>query len=279
MAKAGDRSEAPLDAANAERLRIVLLGYLAHRSGDRALAEDLTQEAMVHVVQDLPEFRGAADLRTWARRVALNVWHDHLRRQSANPTERAASGDQFSVGALLDSIGPRSPAPAPDDAYDRRVTHDCLIAAARRLPLAEREIILLHDFGVIALERAALRSAAPSAPRRFVYTVRAVISRSSAGPSVRANRERSERSCAPRKRRRRHHRDRWPARPDARGGIDHGRVSRCEDAVARRPRRGDRGEVSALLHDAVRHRRQARRLRQGGARRRGDRNQGDGEVA
>jgi len=155
MAKASDQGKAQLDAANAERLRGVLLAYLARRAGDRTLAEDLTQEAMVHIIKGLPEFRGNADLRTWARRVALNVWHDHLRRRSANPTERAGSGDQFSVGALLDSIGPRSPALAPDDAYDQRVTHDCLIAAARRLPLAEREIILLHDFGVIALERAA----------------------------------------------------------------------------------------------------------------------------
>jgi RNA polymerase sigma-70 factor (ECF subfamily) len=146
---------APLDGATCERLRADLLSYLARRTGDRTLAEDLAQEAMVRVLRGLPSFRGAADLGAWARRVGLNVWRDHLRRRAASPVGRAAAGDAFSVGALLDSIGPAAPAPMPEEAYDRQVTHDCLIAAARRLPLAERGIVLLHDLGAVPLEQAA----------------------------------------------------------------------------------------------------------------------------
>jgi RNA polymerase sigma-70 factor (ECF subfamily) len=146
---------APLDGATSERLRAELLAYLTRRAGDRTLAEDLVQEAMVRVVRGRPGSRGVADLGAWARRVGLNVWRDHLRHRAASPAERAAAGDAFSVGALLDSIGPAAPAPMPEEAYDRRVTHDCLIAAARRLPLAEREIVLLHDLGAVPLEQAA----------------------------------------------------------------------------------------------------------------------------
>ena len=156
MVKARDaRGERGLDGETAARLRTDLVGYLKRRTGDRPLAEDLAQEAMLRVVRGLPAFHGTAELRTWARRVALNVWRDYLRRRATSPAERAASGDRFSVGALLDAIGPAPPAQPPEDAYDRQVTHDCLIAAARRLPLAEREIVLLHDLGAIPLAQAA----------------------------------------------------------------------------------------------------------------------------
>jgi RNA polymerase sigma-70 factor (ECF subfamily) len=151
----GSLGKAPLNDATAARLRADLVGYLTRVAGDRTPAGDLAQEAMVHAVQGLPDFRGGAKLRTWARRIAQNVWRDHLRRRAASPAERATSGEPFSVSALLDAIGPAAPALPPDDAYDRHVTHECLFAAARRLPLREREVILLHDFGTISLEQTA----------------------------------------------------------------------------------------------------------------------------
>jgi RNA polymerase sigma-70 factor (ECF subfamily) len=144
-----------LDEASAEALRTELRRSLHARTADATVAEDLAQEAMIHVLSGLPRFQGKADLRTWARRIALNVWRDHLRRRAANPVQRAAKGEAFSVLAVLDSMGPTAPGPELEAAYDRKVTHECLLAAARRLPPAEREILLLHDFGAVALERAA----------------------------------------------------------------------------------------------------------------------------
>jgi RNA polymerase sigma-70 factor (ECF subfamily) len=144
-----------LGRLDAERLRSDLVHFLTFRTADPALVEDLAQEALVHVLRGLPGFEQKADLRTWARRIALNVWRDHLRRRAARAAERVTSSSDFSVLSILDSIGPTAPAPLPEDAYDQQTTHECLLAAARRLPLAERELILLHDFGVVPLERAA----------------------------------------------------------------------------------------------------------------------------
>lgn len=140
---------------SAKRLRENLFRFLSARTTDSALAEDLAQEAFVRVLRGLPDFKGRASLNTWARRIALNVWRDHLRRRAASPAERAADGDQLSILSVLDSIGPAAPIAAPDVAYERRTTHECLLVAARQLPVSEREIILLHDFGAIPLERAA----------------------------------------------------------------------------------------------------------------------------
>jgi RNA polymerase sigma-70 factor (ECF subfamily) len=144
-----------LDGQAAERLRADLVGFLARRTGDPVLAQDLAQETLVHVLRGLPRFRGAAALRTWARRIALNVWRDHLRDRAANPAVRASQGDQFSVAALLDSLGPAAPMPRAEDVHDRRATHGCLLDAVRKLPVAARRLILLHDFGEMPLEQAA----------------------------------------------------------------------------------------------------------------------------
>ncbi len=144
-----------LDAHTAEGLRGYLLRFLAQRSGDPALAEDLAQEALVHILRGLPGFRGAAGLRTWARRIALNVWYDHLRRRAAKPTECASKGGELSVEVPLDRLVPAPRSSLLDDAYDRRTTQDCLLDAVRQLSLAERGIILLCDFGDIPLKEAA----------------------------------------------------------------------------------------------------------------------------
>jgi RNA polymerase sigma-70 factor (ECF subfamily) len=131
------------------------LRFFAQQSGDPALAEDLAQETLVHILRGLPGFRAAAALRTWARRIALNVWYDHLRCRGARPAARASEGGELSGEVLLDRLGRTSPTPLPDEAFDRRATQHCLVDAVRQLSPAERGVILLRDFGDIPLEEAA----------------------------------------------------------------------------------------------------------------------------
>ena len=158
MAKAPEAGTitAPPGEAVIQRLRVDLVRFLARRTRDQALAEDLAQEALTRVLVALPRFHGAASLRTWARQIALNLWRDHLRRRSASPVAKAAAGDVFSVSALLDTIGPTPPAPDPGDVHDRQATHECLMQAARQLPPAEREVVVLHDLQGVPIEVAAL---------------------------------------------------------------------------------------------------------------------------
>lgn len=146
---------APLDGKTAADLRAELVMFLARRTRDATLAEDLAQQALVQVLAGLPRFRGNATLRTWVRRIALNVWHDHARRQAASPAVRAARGDSFSVTALLDALGPAPPVAPVEDALDRRATQHCLFDAIRQLPADARRILLLHDYGDMPLEEVA----------------------------------------------------------------------------------------------------------------------------
>lgn len=43
-------------------------------------AEDLTQECFIRVFQRLSQFRGDASVRTWIKRIAINLSLEHLRR-------------------------------------------------------------------------------------------------------------------------------------------------------------------------------------------------------
>lgn len=144
-----------LDGETAARLRADLVAFFSRRTRDRAFAEDLTQQAVLQVLRGLPRFRGAASLRTWALRIAANLWRDHLRRQAASPIERAAGEvDNEPAVSTLATLGRRPPALA-EEAHDRRATHDCLLTAVRELPVEARRILLLHDFGDMPLAEAA----------------------------------------------------------------------------------------------------------------------------
>jgi RNA polymerase sigma-70 factor (ECF subfamily) len=154
--EAPPKAPSNLNAEALQQLREDLVRFLTRRtSGDAALAEDLAQESLVHVLRGYPQFRGTAALRTWARRIAANVWRDHMRKLASNPVDRAAAGSAFSVAAILDALTPQRTAAGPELAPDRAATHNCLLGAVRQLPLNQRRVVLLHDFGDMPLEEVA----------------------------------------------------------------------------------------------------------------------------
>jgi len=142
---------AGLDPETAAGLRKELVRWLARRAGNADLADDLAQEAFVHLLRGLPRYRGAAALTTWARRIALNVWRDHLRRAAARPEGHV----EVSVSALLDALEPPLQPDRVEAAHDQQITHECLLAATRQVPPGPRRVLLLHDFGDMPLEQVA----------------------------------------------------------------------------------------------------------------------------
>ena len=140
-----------LDPEAARRLRSDLVATLLRRTRDPVLAEDLAQQTFVQLLRGLPRFRGRATLRTWAHRIADNVWHDHLRREAVR------ASDQRSEETTAASAKPQSAPlePDPEELQDRRATHACLVAATDDLSPETRRLLVLHDFEDTPLERAA----------------------------------------------------------------------------------------------------------------------------
>src|SRR4051794_14812965 len=107
-----------------------LFGFLAYRTGDRALAEDLLADTFERALRSRGRFdrrRGSA--KTWLYAIALNLLRDHARRAAAE-------------GRALERVGPAPPAgPGPGDAVEHR---DVVQRALTTLSAEEREAIALR---------------------------------------------------------------------------------------------------------------------------------------
>lgn len=109
---------------------------------DAALREDLTQQIFLAVWQALPQFRADASLRTFIARIAQNRSISYVAKQVRQPP----------VAELDERIEADDPDPEQSamEASDRRM----LLEATRRLPLPQRQVIVLvlegFDYGDIA---------------------------------------------------------------------------------------------------------------------------------
>src|SRR5918912_2951712 len=84
-----------------------LFGFLAYRTGDRALAEDLladTFEGALRARRGFDRRRGSE--RTWLYAIALNLLRDHARRAAAEgrAVERAAGGTEPADAPGLEAV-------------------------------------------------------------------------------------------------------------------------------------------------------------------------------
>jgi RNA polymerase sigma factor (sigma-70 family) len=108
-----------------------LFGFLAYRTGDRALAEDLLADTFERALRARRGFdRRKGSEKTWLYAIALNLLRDHARRAAAEGRafERAAHG--------------AAPLGVPDlEAVER---HDSLTRALAGLSGEEREAVALR---------------------------------------------------------------------------------------------------------------------------------------
>ena len=113
-----------------------LVGLLFAFLHDRAQAEDAVQDAFASALLRWRVLRGYHDPEAWVRMVAFRRAIDHQRRSAR---QRRA----------LVRLGP-PPSLPPVDAE-----HLDLVRALRRLPLAQREVLVLHYVAELAVDRVA----------------------------------------------------------------------------------------------------------------------------
>lgn len=99
-------------------------------TGDRASAEELTQEAFVRAWRKLGTFRGEAAFTTWMHRLAVNVVLGARRSGARRP--EVSSEDEPAAAE------PAAPATAGVEAID-------LERAIARLPHRARQVFVLHE--------------------------------------------------------------------------------------------------------------------------------------
>lgn len=79
----------------AEHARLV--GMLALYTGDRWVADELAQDAIVRLCQHWPRVREMADRRAWLNRVAFNLANSWFRRRGAERRALAVTGPDRGV--------------------------------------------------------------------------------------------------------------------------------------------------------------------------------------
>jgi len=80
-----------------------LFGFLAYRTGDRALAEDLLADTFEKALRGRRGFdRRKASEKTWLYAIALNLLRDHVRRRDAEGRALERSGPEPAGGGHPD---------------------------------------------------------------------------------------------------------------------------------------------------------------------------------
>jgi RNA polymerase sigma-70 factor (ECF subfamily) len=137
--------------------------------GDVHLADDLAQDTFVRALKAAPGFRGEAQPRTWLARIALNVWHDHLRRARIRPVslsfltascEDAGQADEYRAARPGDGAvdGAEAAQSSLADMVAIRLDIDRALA---RLPEAEREVVIHACWGDMSQAEIALATGLP----------------------------------------------------------------------------------------------------------------------
>ena len=109
-----------------------LYNYVLRLVGDRALAEDLTQEIFLRVFQGLPKFSLRSRFTTWMFQVAKNRVLDELRSMERRPRSFLSIDDLPPLEAL-------------DQPFERLEAIDALWRAVEKLNVDLKMALLLRD--------------------------------------------------------------------------------------------------------------------------------------
>jgi RNA polymerase sigma-70 factor (ECF subfamily) len=132
--------------------------FLSRQTGDRRLAEDLTQETFLRVVRGLERFEPRERDLAWLFRIARRLLSDRRRDDSRRPTLVPEAASQPS---------------ASGDTADLRLR---LGEALTEVPEAEREAFLLREHGGLGYEEiAALTGVTPDAVRNRIHRARSAL--------------------------------------------------------------------------------------------------------
>lgn len=131
------------------------VGGLVYRMlGNRAEAEDLTQEVFVQVFKAIGTFRGDAKLSTWIYRIAVNLCKNRTKylrvRHSSEQDELEAVAERVPLGqAARSNVGQIE---RPDEAVSGKQVEKIVQDAIARIEPTFRECLVLRDVEELSYE-------------------------------------------------------------------------------------------------------------------------------
>lgn len=116
-----------------------IFDLLVRMLGDRAEAEDVTQEVFLSFHKALPGFRGDAKISTWLFRIAKNHCLNRIKYLGRRGGDR-----HVALEVADDPARGEGPEP-PDRALERRRRDEQVQAAIATLPEEQRLVVVLRD--------------------------------------------------------------------------------------------------------------------------------------
>src|SRR5215471_16432757 len=126
-----------------DRHQPALVRYFVYVSGNRAVSEDLAQEAFFRVLKYRHTYEPGANFRAWLYQIARNVYADHLRKQKP----------EVAMPEEVPEI--RGSGPAPDREFQRKQEAVLLRRALAAMPGEKREVLILSRFQEMKYEEIA----------------------------------------------------------------------------------------------------------------------------
>jgi RNA polymerase sigma-70 factor (ECF subfamily) len=148
-----------------------VFGYFCRQLGDRADAEDLTQEVFLRLYRSRHTYRPRARFATWVFHITQNVARNALRSRRRRPCVRLEAGpssDGDLLEALLSDRGE-----APSRPLERDEVAGVVRAAVAGLADRQRAAVELHQFeDRTYAEVAAELDMTPKAAKSLLYRAR-----------------------------------------------------------------------------------------------------------
>jgi len=124
---------------------VSIFRYVWLRVGDRHLAEDLTGDVFLRMLDALPSYRSVGlPFRAWLYRIAHNLLVDHFRRANHH------------APVALDFVEDRADGNDPSTATAHRLLVDRVKRALREVDIVQREVIILRFINGLSLQETAL---------------------------------------------------------------------------------------------------------------------------
>jgi RNA polymerase sigma-70 factor (ECF subfamily) len=144
-------------------LRGELLSHCHRMVGSSQDAEDAVQETLIRAWKGLPAFEGRSSLRSWLYRIATNASLDQIRRRPPPVVP-------------IDRADPDDPRDRTELQVERRESVRHALTAARGLPVAQRQALLLRAIlGYSAAETADALGASVAAVNSALQRARAAL--------------------------------------------------------------------------------------------------------
>lgn len=171
-AQAGDNAARE---ALADECRRIAWRLALRLTGNRELAADVTQDAMVRFFAALGRFDATRPLAPWIARIVRNLLRDRARRSRVRRLVPLHDGSDELV------LEPADPQPDPEAVADRHQLQRLVWRCLAQLDDDHREILVLRDFEglaydeiatVLAIPRGTVMSRLHRARRRLARLVR-----------------------------------------------------------------------------------------------------------